>query len=248
MLKLLLRYFHLLNPYDPITVNLKDLKLPILNYEPIQIHGQWAQDLFVIAMTKGKQQGTYLEIGCGYPIDGGNNTYRLQESFNWSGTSIDSGRDQQRDKNAFRTLQQDWRDKRPNANFLDADALTIDYSGYPDYFDYLQVDIDPSKNSLTVLKRITEHINFSVITFEHDCTGKPSSDDISVRAESRIYLNKLGYVLVIPDIGGEDWWANPSFISEDVIRAYTQTDVSQRRTRCLLREDSNGSKASTRST
>jgi hypothetical protein len=224
----------MIDPYEPIVVDLSKLKLPIYNVDPITIYGQLAQDLFVIAMTKGKQNGTYLEIGCGWPIGGGNNTFALQEYFNWSGVSIDSGRDAE-NSDAWRSLDEDWQAFRPFANFLNKDAFSIDYSLYPTHFDYLQVDIDPSSNSFAILKKITEHIKFSVITFEHDWLDEKSNhNDFKIRSQSRQYLESLGYVLIISDIGGEDWWVDPSIITEDVINAYTQTNVVDTRTHCLL--------------
>ena len=50
--------------------------------------GQAAQDLFVIAMTQGQRQGTWLELGAWQPI-GGSNTYLLETRYDWSGVSID---------------------------------------------------------------------------------------------------------------------------------------------------------------
>lgn len=53
-----------------------------------QSKSQAGQDLFVIAMTQGKRQGTWLEIGCGWPICS-NNTYLLEKRLGWRGISID---------------------------------------------------------------------------------------------------------------------------------------------------------------
>lgn len=50
--------------------------------------GQAAQDLFVIAMTQGRRQGTWLELGAWQPI-AGSNTYLLETRYQWSGISID---------------------------------------------------------------------------------------------------------------------------------------------------------------
>jgi len=49
---------------------------------------QAGQDLFVIAMLKGKLNGTFLEIGAGQPVVG-NNTWILERYFGFHGTSID---------------------------------------------------------------------------------------------------------------------------------------------------------------
>ncbi len=53
-----------------------------------QAKSQAGQELFVIAMTQGRRNGTWLEIGCGDPIRS-NNTYLLEKRFGWTGISID---------------------------------------------------------------------------------------------------------------------------------------------------------------
>jgi hypothetical protein len=53
-----------------------------------QAKSQAGQELFVIAMTQGRRNGTWLEIGCGDPIRS-NNTYLLEKRFGWTGVSID---------------------------------------------------------------------------------------------------------------------------------------------------------------
>lgn len=50
---------------------------------------QAGQDLFVIALTQGKKNGRWLELGCGYPKQV-SNTWLLEKEFGWTGTSIDS--------------------------------------------------------------------------------------------------------------------------------------------------------------
>jgi len=54
-----------------------------------QAKSQAGQELFVIAMTQGKTNGTWLELGCGHPINS-NNTYLLEKRLGWSGISIDT--------------------------------------------------------------------------------------------------------------------------------------------------------------
>lgn len=56
-----------------------------------QAKSQAGQELFVIAMTQGKVNGRWLEIGCGHPVSS-NNTYLLEKRLGWSGISIDSER------------------------------------------------------------------------------------------------------------------------------------------------------------
>lgn len=212
------------------TIDLNNLKIPIHGIDPITVYGQLVQDLFVIAMTQGKRHGTYLEIGCGWPAGGGTNTFALEQSFNWSGVSVDSGRDY---PTGNRTMNEEWKHHRPNANFLQLDALEVDYSTFPKYFDYLQIDIDPPVQSFAVLKKITKHIRFAVLTFEHDyCMTFANQQDIRelflkennhlVREQSREYLKSLGYLLIVPDVSNqEDWWVDPDIIPTNVIASYT---------------------------
>jgi hypothetical protein len=56
-----------------------------------QAKSQAGQELFVIAMTEGRQHGRWLEIGCGDPIRS-SNTYLLEKKLQWSGISIDMER------------------------------------------------------------------------------------------------------------------------------------------------------------
>lgn len=75
--------------------------LPLHFRGPVQCtHSEWlhnqaksqaGQDLFVIAMTQGKTDGTWLELGCGHPVSS-NNTYLLEKRLAWSGVSIDTER------------------------------------------------------------------------------------------------------------------------------------------------------------
>lgn len=52
------------------------------------VKGQAGQDLFVIAMTQGRRNGTWLELGAWRPLDG-SNTYLLETRYQWSGISVD---------------------------------------------------------------------------------------------------------------------------------------------------------------
>ena len=110
----------MVDPYQPINLDLNTLRSPIEGRTTI--YSQTAQDLFVIAMTNGKQNGTYLEIGCGWPIGGGNNTFALEQDFAWSGISIDNGRDA---VDNWRPLEKEWQAKRPQADFRCVDAFAV---------------------------------------------------------------------------------------------------------------------------
>ena len=92
------------------------LKYKFSNVENIKKnYSQIYQDLFVLSMTDGKMNGTYLEIGSGDPVYG-NNTYLLEQNYNWSGISIDINE----------KSYQSFNEKRRN-QCICKDALKIDY-------------------------------------------------------------------------------------------------------------------------
>jgi len=51
-------------------------------------YSQTLQDIFVLSMLDGKEDGTYIEIGSAGPFLG-NNTALLETQFNWKGFSLD---------------------------------------------------------------------------------------------------------------------------------------------------------------
>jgi hypothetical protein len=69
-----------------------------------QAKSQAGQELFVIAMTQGRRNGTWLEIGCGDPIRS-SNTYLLEKRLDWSGISIDMER---MDRNIVTPFEEYW--------------------------------------------------------------------------------------------------------------------------------------------
>ena len=171
------------------------------------------QDTFVSTVTKGKKNGAYLEIGAQWP-DNGNNTYLMSKHLNWNGLSIEL-LDQYKDN---------WRQLRPNNKFLAHDALTLDYTRLlaenynNNVIDYLQLDIEPSDNTLTALKNLPlEKYRFAVITFETDLYQGGSGP--KVREESRNLLQKHGYELIISDVlhhGSpyEDWYVDLNLVDK----------------------------------
>lgn len=175
-------------------------------------YSQSFQDLFVLAATQGRREGTYLEIGSAEPFRG-NNTALLETQFAWRGISID------RDSNKVYQFQQ----HRSNT-VLCADATTIDYvqllesHGFATAIDYLQLDCDPPQVTFEILQRIPfDRFKFAVITFEHDYYN-----DSSVRDLSRQFLKQQGYELVVSDVAYnkfhsyEDWWVHPDLIDSNI--------------------------------
>lgn len=155
-------------------------------------YSQAGQDLFVLDHIK---KGFYIEIGASHPVNI-NNTYLLEQN-GWEGISID----------IEDISQQEWLKVRKNPLVI-ADALEFDFAPYlTKRVDYLQVDIDPAKQSLKCLEKMLSYgQRFSVITFEHDYY-----DDPSVREPSRLLLFKNNYRPFKFDVEYEgqifeDWW------------------------------------------
>lgn len=178
---------------------------------------QAKQDLFVIAMFEGKTNGTFLEIGAGKPIIN-SNCQILENYFNWSGVSID-----------IQDLTYlGWLELRKQSEYIVTDATTYDYSKLPNYFDYLQIDIDdPVKQ--TKLLQLLDSKEFGVITLEHDVYEK-KAEYFAWKNFAIQTLLKKGYVILADNVCidmrdnkvscFEDWYVNPNIIRKEVIEAY----------------------------
>jgi hypothetical protein len=175
-------------------------------------YSQVYQDLFILTVLNGKQNGTYLEIGSSSPYKA-NNTALLEKLFGWYGIGIELNE----------SFIKDYREQRKNP-VLCADALLIDYNKLlAKYFpnqntiDYLQLDIEPPNNTYEALLSIPfDKYRFNVITYEHDYYVDLTR---SYRDKSRDYLSKLGYILLVPNVSPddispfEDWWIRPEIIN-----------------------------------
>lgn len=184
------------------------------------------QDIFVQHCSQSFQEAerTFLEIGCAHPFEG-NNTAIL-ERHGWRGVSIDLD---QRLCEVFRSHRK--------STVMCADALDIDYSAllnenFPGAVGYLQIDIDPSHQSLACLSLIPfDDFTFGCITFEHDAYRCGPE----VRDESRRILQSHGYHLAVQDVrlpgGGsfEDWWIHPSLVPTGYLQAFPKRGGLRRR-------------------
>jgi predicted O-methyltransferase YrrM len=174
-----------------------------------------SQDMFVLSVLNGKENGTYLEIGASVPIDG-NNTYILENQFGWKGASVEY----------LEGYVNEFRGVRTNPVYHQ-NALTTDYdqllteNGLGPIIDYLSCDIEPQEHTFAALQKIPhDKYRFRVITFEHDHYN--GGEGPRVREESRKYLADLGYELVVADASDEgnkieDWWVAPELVDRDVI-------------------------------
>ena len=178
-------------------------------------HSQVYQDIFVLSMTNGKRNGTYLEVGGGDPY-WGNNTALLEKNYDWSGVSIEYKKE----------LADKYKNERKNT-LLCTDALKLNYKKLLDenysskIIDYLQLDCEPARSTFEILISLPlDEYKFAVITYEHDYSA-----DVTrlYREKSRRYLESNGYILIANDIGPtdwysfEDWWVHPELINSDII-------------------------------
>ncbi len=200
------------------------LKYQFQNYEKINENfSQIYQDIFVLSMTNGKKEGTYLEVGAGYPKKG-NNTFLLEKEFDWKGVSIDIN---PKSKELF--------DKNRKNESICADATSIDYiqllsEHYKSTsIDYLQLDCDPANITYDILQKIPfDNFKFGVITYEHDFYNDSTG---SYREKSRVFLKGKGYKLICGNISPlkdkypfEDWWIHPDLIDENIWKQFERMD------------------------
>lgn len=188
-------------------------------------YSQVMQDIFVLSMLNGKENGTYLEIGSGDP-ENLNNSYLLESQFNWTGISIDIKKD----------LIDKYQSKRKNRGICE-DATSINYSDIlPNItnngiVDYLQLDCDPSNITYTILTKMPfDKYKFRVITYEHDYYLDITR---SYRQKSREFLENQGYLLVVNDISPEgscsfeDWWVHPDLVDKSIVNIMLDNDLSK---------------------
>jgi hypothetical protein len=178
-------------------------------------HSQAFQDMFILAATKGKKNGLYLEIGAQQPFYQ-NNTALLETEYDWNGISIEILPD----------LCAQFARERKN-QIICEDATKIDYLKLLNKFDkgtdfdYLQLDVEPSNITFECLLSIPfEKYRFGIITYEHDhyvdMTG-------SYRDKSRKYLKMMGYEMLVANASPndnspfEDWWYHPELIDSEII-------------------------------
>lgn len=186
-----------------------------------QNYSQALQDIFVLTMLNGKENGTYVEIGGAHPTNI-NNTYLLESVFNWSGVSFEINTD----------LANFYNSERLN-KCICIDATQVNYSkvfeenNLPNQIDYLQVDIDPSYQSLAALKKIDlESYRFSVVTFETDAY----QGSIDVMEESRNIFQSNNYQLVASNVKNcgnafEDWYVDPNIVTNDIWTALQSDNI-----------------------
>jgi hypothetical protein len=198
-------------------------------------YSQVYQDLFILSMLDGKKNGTYVEIGGGTPFIG-NNTALLETNYDWKGVSLELNSE----------FVEEYIQTRKNP-VLQTDALTFNYKKlFSSIFntkeiDYLQLDVEPAKNTFEVLLAIPfDEYKFAVITYEHDYYVDVTK---SYREKSRNYLKMMGYQLVANDISPdgisnfEDWWVHPDLVDPKIIEIMQDTSEKTKKAKTYMLGD-----------
>jgi hypothetical protein len=169
--------------------------------------------MFVLSVLGGKKNGTYVEIGGDDPIVI-NNTYLLESVYNWKGVSFEIESEKVNYYNSVR-----------KNNCVCENAITADYikifeeNNFSNQIDYLQLDIDPSEQTLACLKNLPlDTYRFSVITYETDAY-RSSFESVE---ESRSIFRDNGYQLIAQNVlncghAFEDWYIDPNVIDSRVV-------------------------------
>lgn len=164
-------------------------------------YSQARQDEFVLSATNHKQNGWFVEIGSNDPIVT-NNTYLLENKYNWSGLMVEYDG----------LFLERYKQVRPRSTYQISDARKVDYTtllkSFPRDIDYLQVDLDVNNRStLDVIEFLDRTVlndhRFTCMTIEHDIY---SGDYFQTREKSRAIFTARGYTLLFPDVCV--WWQN----------------------------------------
>ena len=182
--------------------------------------GQAEQDKFVLNILKEKTNGYFVEIGSNDPISI-NNTYLLENTYNWKGIMIEYNKN----------FLPHYKTHRPKSIHIINDATQIDYkkvfetNNVPLSIDYLQIDLEAENGStIKTLQKFDEDIfdkyTFATITFEHDIYH---TNLYNTREISRNIFNKRGYIRVFSDINNcginpyEDWYVHPDLVDMNYV-------------------------------
>jgi len=183
-------------------------------------YSQADQDIWVLSMLDGLHNGTYLDIGAGWP-EYINNTALLELQFGWCGVSLD-----------YQDVYPDMWAAAGRKSFVKGNGQTVDFdqllSNMPSVIDYLSIDCDPGFRTFDILQRVPwDRYKFRLITFEHECYAEGPE----IKHASRDFLWSHGYELVANNISDqgiacdyEDWWAHPDLVDSDRLRLYQSVD------------------------
>ena len=162
------------------------------------------QDMFVLSVLNGKTNGTFIEIGSGDPYKF-NNTALLEDTFDWTGISID---------NNERFCYQHSRKRK--SQILNADVVHLDFDMFfkmncvERHTDFLRINAEGA--TVAALQKIPfDKHEFFVVQIQHNACWWGNE----IKDFTRDWLQKIGYVLAVPDVAVnekdnyEDWWLHP---------------------------------------
>lgn len=193
-------------------------------------YGQFAQDWFVNCVLDGKDNGYFLDVGCGtsdlpadqVPIFAMSNTYGLEKYKDWKGIAIDCD-------TLYFEIAQKHRNSVVCADLLKTNINSILQERMaPEHMDYLSLDVDAAQRK--VFDELDfDRFSFSVITYEHNYSlelQNPESIYKGDKEYSRNKFEKLGYKLLFGNVGIskqeciEDWW-----VSDEVYQRWSHLPV-----------------------
>ena len=206
----------------------KELRFKFKNYERVDTNcSRSYQDMFVLSMLDGKENGTYLELGIGHPFIN-NNTGLLETKFNWKGLSVD------KDNSIVSQFKNRRRNTATSTN-IESNSLKelLNNSFDTKQIDYLHINWDTPESNFKVLQELplTDY-RFAVVTFRHDNYFDSTR---TFKNRSRSLLTSLGYELIAGDISidkvtsYEDWWVHPDLVSQDIINEMKSTRTSTKK-------------------
>ena len=158
---------------------------------------------FALRLNGDKVGGTYIEIGSSHYKDK-NNTYFLEEEFNWTGVSLEIQEHYVTEHNLNR--------KNP---CLKEDAMSFNWDEYlecnswPKQIDYLVIDTDQC-NLRSLMNLPLSRYRFNIIVVEHKIPRRDPLDpgEIDVQVTQQSILKNYGYTLVGSGYTDDYWIDN----------------------------------------
>lgn len=158
---------------------------------------------FALRLNGDKEGGTYIEIGSSHYKDK-NNTYFLEEEFNWTGVSLEIQEHYVTEHNLNR--------KNP---CLKEDAMSfnwdeyLEWNSWPKQIDYLVIDTDQC-NLRSLMNLPLSRYRFNTIVVEHRIPRRDPLDpgEIDVQVTQQSILKNYGYTLVGSGYTDDYWIDN----------------------------------------
>ena len=176
---------------------------------------QIGQDLLVLKYFKHKKNGTFVDIGCGYPSYI-NNTFILEKNYFWQGLSVDLMDYKEPINSVYQN--ETWSTLRPNSKRILSDALELDYAkifseqNLPTTIDLISLDLEPPSITLECLFKIPfDKYIFNMIIFETDEYRENGTERVEI---SRKYLESLNYIFMENLNRQDDIYLHKSFFEK----------------------------------